>query len=184
MTGPHLRKAFTLIELLVVIAIIGILVALLLPAVQQARAAAWRVQCKNNLKQVGLALHNYESTHGLFPPSFVRQEDGNPPPPPVNFALLRYRSHWTGFHLLLPFLDQGNVYNEYNFSHTWLSSLSDPTDLRSWPPNQTAIPTILCPSTPHVSTAIAAATGSTSRTSGSGASVRGSSFSASLWKAS
>ncbi len=156
------RRGFTLIELLVVIAVTGVLVALLLPAVQQVRERARMTQCRNNLKQLGLALHNYESTYGLFPPSFVRQEDGNPPPPPVNFALLRYRSHWTGFHLLLPFVDQGNVYDQYDFSHTWLSSLSDPTDLSSWPPNQTAVPTFLCPSTPRGDNSIGAATGGAS----------------------
>ena len=77
----HQRRAFTLIELLVVIAIIAILIALLLPAVQQAREAARRSSCKNNLKQLGLALQNYHDTHSVFPPGGVIGTcAGNPPP--------------------------------------------------------------------------------------------------------
>jgi len=68
---PRRTRGFTLIELLVVIAIIAILIALLLPAVQQAREAARRTQCRNNLKQLGLAIHNYESTHSRLPPTYV-----------------------------------------------------------------------------------------------------------------
>ncbi|MDA1213756.1 MAG: DUF1559 domain-containing protein, partial [Planctomycetota bacterium] len=143
------RTGFTLIELLVVIGVIAILLALLLPAVQQARAAAARTQCQNNLRQLGLALHNYESTHSTFPPSFVRQEDGNPPYPSVPYANLRYRSHWTGFHMLLPYVDQAPLYSQYDFTKTWLSSLTDATDHSSWPLNRTHVSLFVCPSSVH-----------------------------------
>ena len=145
----HNRSGFTLIELLVVIAVIGILVALLLPAVQQARASARRTQCQNNLRQLGLALHNYESTHSVFPSSFVRQEDGNPPAPASSFGALQYRSHWTGYHMLLPHLEQGNLYQQYDFDETWLSSMTDASAHNAWPLNRTPIKTLLCPSSPH-----------------------------------
>ena len=91
------RHAFTLVELLVVIAIIGILIALLLPAVQAAREAARRAQCTNNLKQVGLALHNYHDTHRSFP-------SGN-----VNSSAI---NAWA---LILPFLEQVNAYEKWDF---------------------------------------------------------------------
>jgi len=93
------RRGFTLIELLVVIAIIAILIALLLPAVQQAREAARRTQCKNNLKQFGLALHNYLDTHSVFP--YGHQVEGS----------TLQRDCW--FQQVLPFIDQAPRYNQY-----------------------------------------------------------------------
>lgn len=103
--GPRQRiRAFTLIELLVVIAIIGVLVALLLPAVQQAREAARRTQCKNNLKQVGLALHNYHDTANALP--YGSAAPGYSPGP--------LTKNQTGWVLLLPYLDQAPLYNSLN----------------------------------------------------------------------
>ena len=102
------RRGFTLIELLVVIAIIAILVALLLPAVQQAREAARRSSCKNNLKQIGLALHNYHDTHRVFPPGQIR---GRNPSTGVECG--------NGFSwgaMLLPFLEESAVYDGLDFT--------------------------------------------------------------------
>jgi len=104
------RSAFTLIELLVVIAIIAILVALLLPAVQQAREAARRTQCKNNLHQLGLALHNYHDTFNLFPATIV--DVANPEPAP-GWA---YSSKGSYLVRILPFIDQAPMFNAINFS--------------------------------------------------------------------
>ena len=145
------NRGFTIVELLVVIAVIGILVALLLPAMQQARERSRALACLNNLKQLGVALHNYENQHRVFPPSFVRQEDGVPPPPPIPFSGLRYRGHWTGFHMLLPFIEQSVLFSEYDFNGTWLSPLNDANNHASWPLNQSPISVYMCPSAPHQS---------------------------------
>lgn len=147
--SPRRIRGFTLVELLAVLAVIAILVALILPAVQQARERARAAQCLNNLKQLGIALQNYESTFTVFPPSIVRQLDGDPPPPPIPFAALRYRGHWTGFHLLLPYFDQQTLHDKYDFNGTWLSPLSDANDHSCWPLNQTSLPVLMCPSASH-----------------------------------
>jgi prepilin-type N-terminal cleavage/methylation domain-containing protein len=114
-------RGFTLIELLVVIAIIAVLVALLLPAVQQAREAARRSQCKNNLKQIGLALHNYHDSIGVFP-----------------FGRSASLGHVTET-MLLPYLDQAPLYNTFNFLTGFNSS-------PNWNASVTRIPAYLCPS--------------------------------------
>ncbi len=100
-------RAFTLIELLVVIAIIAILIALLLPAVQQSREAARRTQCRNNLKQIALAIHNYESTNATLPPSMA-----------INPAVTSNNS-WSIHGRILPYLEQVNLYSQIDLSRAW-----------------------------------------------------------------
>ena len=109
------RKGFTLVELLVVIAIIGILVGLLLPAVQAAREAARRIQCGNNLKQMGLALQNYESAFRTFPPGFISRVTG-PWPGGGNTPIPEIGPGWSMFGLILPQLEQANLHNNINFN--------------------------------------------------------------------
>src|SRR5215831_18238755 len=111
---PHAR-GFTLIELLVVIAIIAVLISLLLPAVQSAREAARRAQCTNNLKQTGLAVHNYISTYDVFPWGCFRQHN------PTNATGYPYTSGGS-FIPLLPFHEQQQVYNAANMNYNIFSA--------------------------------------------------------------
>ena len=108
-----MRRAFTLIELLVVIAIIAVLIALLLPAVQQAREAARRTQCRNNMHQLGLALHNYHNSHSCFPPGLIEQSP---------------EWGWSWGAMILPFIDEAAVYNACNFDiipcNTWFAGVA------------------------------------------------------------
>ena len=114
------RRAFTLIELLVVIAIISVLIALLLPAVQSAREAARRAQCVNNLKQIGLALHNYEEAMGTFPPGYVSSIDRTIldacDMDAENQHGVDLGTGWAWGSMILPFLEQQPVYNSINFN--------------------------------------------------------------------
>jgi prepilin-type N-terminal cleavage/methylation domain-containing protein len=129
-TTKNKRAGFTLIELLVVIAIIAVLVALLLPAVQQAREAARRSSCKNNLKQLGLAMHNYHDTHQMFPFGWMSEATG------------QYHRRQTWFQMILPFIDQAPFYNQYAADQTaYVHQI--PKSLAG-----TVVASMMCPSDP------------------------------------
>jgi prepilin-type N-terminal cleavage/methylation domain-containing protein/prepilin-type processing-associated H-X9-DG protein len=134
------KRGFTLIELLVVIAIIAILIALLLPAVQQAREAARRTQCRNNIKQLAIGCHNYHETHGCFPLNYAtwrksHPRDGNSSSWMVN---------------VLPFIDQAPMYDKIDFSYGVRNDPRNPGNTMPNPSNRwfanQAIPAFICPS--------------------------------------
>ena len=141
------KRAFTLVELLVVIAIIGMLIALLLPAVQAAREAARRMQCSNHLKQIGIAVHNYADANKEFMPmqGFARNNDGGAPDNPV--APVSFMSQ------LFPFMEQQALYDSIYGSQqdTAPGDTHSPSDAKPWQPERVAayraeVPTLLCPS--------------------------------------
>lgn len=132
------RRGFTLVELLVVIAIIGVLMGLLLPAVQMAREAARRIQCTNNLKQIGLALHNHESAKRAFPAGFVSQVTGTWPGG-GNDPIPESGPGWSVFARLLPYMEQDNLHSTINFSLPISHAVNQAA-------RRTPIPGYLCPS--------------------------------------
>lgn len=120
------RRGFTLIELLVVIAIIAVLIGLLLPAVQKVRESANRLKCQNNMKQIGLAFHNYENANGKFPPGWTTKTNYIP--------------------FLLPYFEQGAIHQQFDFNGTYTSDTTINVHARF------DIPLLICPSTPNART--------------------------------
>jgi prepilin-type N-terminal cleavage/methylation domain-containing protein len=135
--APQTRRGFTLVELLVVIAVIGVLINLLLPAVQNAREAARRMQCRNNLKQLTLAVSNYESAHKCLPPAGLV---GGPNYSDINTGPVDSRSgqmiSWIV--LVLPFMEEQSLYQRFDLSQSVLNQTSDP--------QATPLKTLICPS--------------------------------------
>lgn len=138
------RSAFTLVELLVVIAIIGVLVALLLPAVQAAREAARRMQCQNNVKQLGLSLHNHHDTYGRFPPGGAKDQS------PFGTSTStgdEWGSSWMVY--ILPYIEQGNLYSQWQFyGNSGHSNANNRTARQN-----IILPGFICPSSPLPKTA-------------------------------
>ncbi|MBP87674.1 MAG: hypothetical protein CMJ64_13280 [Planctomycetaceae bacterium] len=134
------RRGFTLVELLVVIAIIGILVALLLPAVQAAREAARRMQCSNNIKQLGIALHNYHDTYKTFPPEAIWHGNVKGTTPTAQTV-----RNYTWIALTLPFIEQSALHDKIDFSQPALTQLQSITQTNGEPMLSLMLPSLQCP---------------------------------------
>ena len=139
-------RGFTLIELLVVIAIIAVLIALLLPAVQQAREAARRTQCRNNAKQIGLALHNYHDNLKMFPPAVIwRQASQAWPSNNADQMAPTMGPNWMVY--ILPYIDGSNLYNQVDLNNPMANGAGNNPIVRA-----TTIPAFICPSDPFAQT--------------------------------
>src|SRR5262249_23294975 len=149
---PGSRRAFTLIELLVVIAIIAILIGLLLPAVQKVREAAARMKCQNNLKQIGLAIHNYESTYSILPAAYTLLTADDPDP---NAMFAGRRVGLSLLANLLPYVEQDNIYKLLNSRVSEFNTANIPPNGPHSGSNAAyaqVVQTYLCPSDPTKAT--------------------------------